>query len=511
MSSDYGSDINIDGEDHLLGLLDKSDSYSENRSQTPLNFSQQVLEEVPALSIDGDEVPEALEHPRLSGPRGIVLVPVFTDQPAEEDNDAATAVQYPDLSSRLASKISSCSYRSRRTKDTLTKRLAGARAHELGTNGEEPDRIAEAQPVTEPTDTPIPPKKDTRSPFDRFRSRKGYLSVTDLVSGVWCEKQFEYTLERGFRRRTPAMKRGTKIHKILEEQIHTTVPVEVTTKEDEWGLKLFNMCQGLQSLRTEGLTRELDVFGFLDGIFVLGVIDELSYLDPNTPAVDLSSDSSGGGVPIDLTDSSPLPVQTLPRIAYLSDTKTRATQSIPSGSQRRATALQLMFYHRLLSELLAGKVDFSRVLESFQLNGANALSDGFISQVGSLESAISLEELLENNSLWGLWSIMQSQLGETIGAIGDTLEVNYRSQKYGDIMDTKTFGYDNELLVAHLDHTIQWWQGERETTGVEIEDAWKCRITTSPPPSPSFSSIADPPLKARDVNSKVTAPGDLPN
>ncbi|RPA92821.1 hypothetical protein L873DRAFT_130947 [Choiromyces venosus 120613-1] len=381
------------------------------------------------------------------------------------------------------------------------------------------ERIAEGQPEMQPADAPIPPESDTRSPFDRFRARRKALSVTDLVSGVWCEQQFEYSLERGFKRSTPAMRKGTRVHRALEEQVHTIVPVEVTTKEDRWGLKLFNMCQGLLSLRHGGLTRELNVFGFLNGQFIQGIIDEISYTNPSEivaaktyPAVasDKSSDSdSDGGVPlpIDLTGS-PSPPSTPEHelIAYVSDTKTRASQTIPGGSQLRATCLQLMFYHHLLSGLHAGNVDFAKVLENFDLDGSKNFSDNFLSQIASLESEISLEELLEDNSLWGLWGILQRKLRESINTIGNTLAVSYRSQKYGDIMETKTFDYDEALLTEHLNHTMDWWQGKRPAVGVEIEEAWKCKPPIIPLPLPKHRNLI---ISAKSSRPKMRIRGRL--
>ncbi|CAZ83116.1 unnamed protein product [Tuber melanosporum] len=343
------------------------------------------------------------------------------------------------------------------------------------------------------TDARIPLESDIRSPFARFRYRRKTLSVTDLVSGVWCEQQFEYSLERGSKRSTPAMKKGRKVHKVLEEQIHSTVQVKITTKEDGWGLKLFNVCQGLLSLRHGGLTRELSVFGFLNGYFIQGIIDEISYTHPRTyvapkaPPTVASNESSDldsdGGVllPIDLTNtSSPPSTSEHELIAYVSDTKTRSTQTIPGGSQLRATVLQLMFYRYLLSGLHAGDVDFTKVLEHFGLDGSKNLSDNLLAQIASLDSEISLEELLENNSLWGLWGILQRKLRESINTIGNTLAISYRSQKYGDIMETKTFDYDEALLTEHLNHTIDWWQGKRPAVGVEIEEAWKCKLPIPP-------------------------------
>ncbi|KAK6351215.1 hypothetical protein TWF718_004385 [Orbilia javanica] len=121
--------------------------------------------------------------------------------------------------------------------------------------------------------------EDSRSPLDRWRTRGGHtkLSVSDLLFNMWCEQQYHYTLLRGFKRRTAEMQAGTKIHREMEEQVHTIVPVTVKTTHDKWGLRIWNMIQGLESLRATGLTRELEVWGWIDGVFVNGVIDEVNF------------------------------------------------------------------------------------------------------------------------------------------------------------------------------------------------------------------------------------------
>lgn len=77
------------------------------------------------------------------------------------------------------------------------------------------------------------------------------------------------------------MKLGSNIHKTLEDEIYTTVPVDITTKEDALALRIWNIIQGLRMLREFGITRELEVWGLVDGELVTGVIDQLSYDCPD--------------------------------------------------------------------------------------------------------------------------------------------------------------------------------------------------------------------------------------
>ena len=281
------------------------------------------------------------------------------------------------------------------------------------------------------------------------------------------------------------MRRGTRVHKVLEEQVHTTVPVEVTTKEDAWGLSMFNMYQGLASLRQSGLTRELRVFGFLDDIFVKGVIDEVSFVPPHTrvkgrtrtAAVEKEFEVDEDGEIVlgkeDTTDAFGVPT-TGERIAYLSDTKTRASRSSPTASQVRATTIQLMLYHRLLSQLRSGTVDLGKALKLFELDGGAKFSDGFIAEIAGLDAGLSLEALLEHNSLWGMWELVRRQAEESMDGIGPEMGVSYRSLADGSMIGFKALMHDDETLDAHLAEVMKWWKGERSTVGVDIEEAWKC-------------------------------------
>ncbi|KAG1749747.1 exonuclease V a 5' deoxyribonuclease-domain-containing protein [Suillus paluster] len=152
------------------------------------------------------------------------------------------------------------------------------------------------------------PQKDPRNPYEKFSSWKKGFSVTDLVSPVWCEVQFEYGLygerHKPLERRPSAfrsrygkqiqvqqnvaqqndrtLKRGASIHKALELEVRPeTVPIRTSTHEERWALRLFNLTAGMQQLILEGLTRELPVFGITHGQVVFGIIDEVTRHAPS--------------------------------------------------------------------------------------------------------------------------------------------------------------------------------------------------------------------------------------
>jgi exonuclease V len=353
---------------------------------------------------------------------------------------------------------------------------------------------------------------DTRSPLLKFRTypRKP-LSVSDLTAGAWCELQYEYTLVRlpgGKKTRTVAMKEGSRLHQKLEDQVHTTVEVEIATKEDAFGLKVWNIIQGLRTLRDTGLTRELEVWGLVDGNVVNGLIDYLSYQSPSpdfeqqwlssqgsqTSAEDKSQNKITSFFPSDQ------PEQTRSkklRKVYLTDVKTRGSKSLPKGAALRPTKVQLYLYHRFLSDMASDKVDFLQVFRRYGLDVDSPFSDAFLAQIGELHddvfhdssSALSsttapsqqsdTHDHLKYRTLHELVPLLRDELRLTFPAGGDSLgsvvTVEYRLRgEEGECIGSHHIAVDPQVLDQYLGAYMQWWRGERAAKGVEIEDVYKC-------------------------------------
>ncbi|KAF7553441.1 hypothetical protein G7046_g7096 [Stylonectria norvegica] len=365
------------------------------------------------------------------------------------------------------------------------------------------------------------PFDDGRSPLQRFRSypRKP-LTVSDLTSGAWCELQYWYTLTRlpgGRRTRTAAMRQGTKIHQKLEDEVHTTVKIDILSKEDGFGLKLWNLVQGLRTLRDTGLTRELEVWGTVDENLVNGIIDGVTYENPNPEfEEELSSQESQGDYrqssltdffPPKKSDNSRHPG---PKI-YLTDVKTRGSLAPVSNAQLRPAKIQLLLYHRLLSDMAAGKLDFLKVFRRYGLDPDEPFSDTFIAQIGGLHDEIFVDapsvseidmtdpdgtrgglsssfpgsssspgpDLVKYRSLRELLPLIENELqlafphGEH--SLGHMLRVQYVYRTDGRTLDQHDFPVSRQALDAYLTKYMAWWNGERKPKGVEIEEAFKCR------------------------------------
>jgi exonuclease V len=358
-----------------------------------------------------------------------------------------------------------------------------------------------------------PEKPDIRTPIERFRRPpKKPLSVTDIVSPAWCELQYLYSLTKfGRVKRTPAMKQGSKVHKELESQVHTYVEIEVKTREDTFGLRIWNIIQGLRTLRATGLTRELETWGVLDGEVVNGIIDELSFECPD-PELEASIElarESDNLPPGQTTISDFYASQQNPHSAwlgnphptrkvYLSDIKTRGTRYMPKGAALRGTQMQLMLYHRLLSDLASNMVHADTVFARYNLNAHTPFSPSFIGAIASLDDNFihttavddsevefntledQFSELAAHNSLTLLWSLMITEFALILPtpnlSLSPILQAEFRASATGKVIGSHTFVYDSRVLERYVGKTMDWWMGRREARGVDIEEAFKCGV-----------------------------------
>lgn len=382
------------------------------------------------------------------------------------------------------------------------------------------------------------------------------------------------------------MKKGTTIHQALEDELHTTVAVKVTTKEDALALRIWNIIQGLQTLRESGMTRELEVWGVVDGELVNGVIDQLSYEcpDPELEAsaavhyadleasrasaaaaatqtgveppqyqmsltdyflssqrgkrlseVSWSEDNEGLEMP---TPPPPPPdAYSVSRI-YLTDNKTRGTASAPSvkSTSFRPTLLQLQMYYHMLNRLTTSdEVSIQLLASRYDLDPEKPFTDSFIVEVGGLDDGFfdtmssrefdpdfipspedaarksspspssqeSTSVLSHHNNLSRLWNLMKDQLRLTFlpptsddaqvapsipsevqpvlldsyqTTISPLLSAQYISASDSRILGTRSFLYDPTNLTSYLSIQMSWWRGQRDPQGVDILEAWKCRI-----------------------------------
>ncbi|XP_007015476.2 PREDICTED: exonuclease V, chloroplastic [Theobroma cacao] len=270
----------------------------------------------------------------------------------------------------------------------------------------------------------------------RFRRDTG-LSVTDLTAADWCEKQLEFALHFGKRKINKAMKAGRARHLKLEEEVVKKVKVRVQSVEDTWAIKFINFVTGATQLLFEGLTRELPLIGFVEGVWLVGVIDEIRM-----------SEKGSGRNPI------------------LVDTKTRVRDSLPSKPQRRNGRFQLMCYKYLWDTLVADSFPSRQFFNFFSLNPNYILSEDIREKTAN--SGFPTKTL---DDIVGYYRNTCSMLPPS----QDQLLLRYELQKDQSVLGEDQFAYDPDWLKKQIQGSLEFWLGEREASYTPEEERWKCR------------------------------------
>ncbi|KAJ3557118.1 hypothetical protein NPX13_g9994 [Xylaria arbuscula] len=466
--SDYGSDFSLGEErlvEEILAGLEAGNTAiitTQPTSATTASPAQQAHNagsRAPAQSADAHHLSHATDFIALELTQPLPANDEGTITPrAEQGVVSLDSVRYPDLS----------------------RALSGLESENKSAQPEPPAGEDES---------------DTRTPLQRFRTfPKRPLTVSDFAAGAWCELQHWYTLTRlpgGKKTVTVAMKGGSRVHQTLEDEVHSIVQVSIATKEEAFALRLWNIIQGLRTLRDTGMTRELEVWGIVEGEVLNGVIDQVSYNSPNT------------GFEKELSEKEPsLHAQqssiteymgSSQKMVYLTDVKTRGSNRLPTGKAVRPARVQLLLYRQMLSDMAADKLDYSLVFNRYGLNGEARFSDGFMAQVGNLHDEVFYDaqseveglpnektppDLIAYRSISQIVPLLKAELKETFplgpASISNLLSVEYRHRTDGRHLGNNAFPADQGAIDEYTKYSLEWWRGERKPEGVNIEETYKC-------------------------------------
>lgn len=290
---------------------------------------------------------------------------------------------------------------------------------------------AEAQEESEAS-SEIDASEEPRTPWQRYR-RHG-LRVTDLRDQLWCEKQLEFTLEHG-REQTEAMREGEERHRELHEEITEVIEVRPRSREDLWALHLFNAWAGLQQLTRDGICRELPVFGFVDRLWVVGIIDQLEVSDDGKALI-------------------------------LTDTKTRRSPRLPTMAQKRTTRLQMMLYRMLFLKLAREMLREEDFFSTLSLDPQAPFTPSFAQELQEVGlPALSLDLLLP----------LTLRAFQSVPPLSPHLVIRYEWQQDQSLLGEDRFRYHAGWLRQQLEGNLLYWYGEREAHFVDPNERWKCR------------------------------------
>ncbi|XP_036888480.1 exonuclease V isoform X2 [Sturnira hondurensis] len=274
------------------------------------------------------------------------------------------------------------------------------------------------------------------SPMERFQLR--YLCVTDLSTQDWCEQQMVYGKELPGSlspEKAAVLDTGASIHLARELEVHDLVTIPITSKEDTWAVKFLNMLSMIPTLQSGGHIREFPVFGEVEGVLLVGVIDELHY----TAKGELE----------------------------LVELKTRRGPVLPLEAQKKKDRFQVSLYKYIFDAMVQGKVAAARLLHHAKLHPEKPLGPSVLkhAQRGGF-SVTSLGDLMELVFL----SLTLSDL-----PVIDILKIEYIHQETAALLGSEIVFFEEKELRNKVQHYLAYWVGRREPQGVDVEEAWKCR------------------------------------
>ncbi|GBE62633.1 Probable exonuclease V [Babesia ovata] len=267
-------------------------------------------------------------------------------------------------------------------------------------------------------------------PVIKFR-KNWTLSVTDLSSQLWCEKQTELMLITGRKRVTKEMEQGTERHEQLELEDHEVVEVAVETNEDFLGIKLLNSVNLIDQLMSTGKCRELWLFANINGYVLRGVIDQL-----------------------EIIRSGP----TRQKKVCISDTKTRNKKSKPSASQMQGAALQVQTYCIMLERMRGGKEGFDALYKAFECDK---------------EAPFVSPELVDEGCLAKLEKRFRNAFMR-LPEIATTMQLSYEHQ--GEVFNTSNIDLQKSSTMYTIQYLCDFWDGNRHAEPVRKQESWKCKM-----------------------------------
>ncbi|KAF7330125.1 hypothetical protein MSAN_02462300 [Mycena sanguinolenta] len=277
-------------------------------------------------------------------------------------------------------------------------------------------------------------------------------------------------------------KRGQFIHKELERELKPEeIEILIASEEERWAFRLLNFLSSLVLLREEGYVREIPVFGIVDGVVVVGIVDELSIRDeadslpcPSPPPIrartpDRDETRLGFGPAIPKA-SVPKSVSTL--CIRVIDTKTRRKDYLPSDEDAKPAHLQVMVYHRLLARLIdtSDLFDFSAIWTPLGVRPAVPFSVVFLKQATQILGSDSVPVCLNDVVL-----LFQTRIADLhLPRLDDTLQIIYRSQnKYPIRHEAKGKAREDTISIPAEDTELA------KALAMSLEDAFEAQLAAA--------------------------------
>lgn len=232
---------------------------------------------------------------------------------------------------------------------------------------------------------------------------------------------------------TAEIKKGKAVHEQMEQE--TNVPIVLMPKSypDFLYKDLYIGNAALDNLFTNKKTREIKLYGSLNGFRFSGKIDQL----------DIKGDE-----------------------VVITEDKTKASDNLPSEPQLLTHKVQVMLYRKMLDDLsksLYTSTNFKRAYRTTLMK----LTPEFIRQLDALNVEKDLQSIdIIADKFFGAFT--------KINKISNNLHIRYTNQYTGKEIKLYKFDYNEKEMQDIITFVLKYWNGERESLPVPEDEKWKC-------------------------------------
>ncbi len=267
------------------------------------------------------------------------------------------------------------------------------------------------------------------------RLKKTSISVKDIASQLWCEKQMELFITTGGYN-TVAMNKGAATHALIQAPVLRALPIEPITYADRLYKWAYETYMGISNIFKDGYCRELKIYGSINGFRISGQIDELRLANG--------------------------------KVTIAEDKTINGKNNNVVGLRLESDKLQLSIYQLLLSDIKNNNYTYENFSNVYSLEKMN-LSDNFVNGLDS----IGIKK--ENQSLTSIHKLMFNSY-KLLPQLNDTIQLRYIDRTNRKLISELSINYSKEELLKNLIDIMAYWSGDREARPVLEENSWRCKM-----------------------------------
>jgi exonuclease V len=233
---------------------------------------------------------------------------------------------------------------------------------------------------------------------------------------------------------TAEIKQGRKMHEELESETNP-VPVVLVPKSyaDVMYKILYTSATALDVLQQNKVSREIQIYGAVNGFTVVGKMDQLQMKDGEV---------------------------------FIWEDKTRSNDNVPTEPQMLSHKVQVMLYRKLLTDIVAKRYTIEMFRRKYGI-ATLRVSDEFARQLDALSVPKHMQGV-------DIMAIKYFDGFARLGRVSEQLHIRYMNQFTGREIALHRFNYNEEEMERELEFVMKYWKGEREAMPVPVGEKWKC-------------------------------------